>query len=340
MASLVGTYISHFYRSVSTESLPLPSLNKVFFPPPPADPAAAAKFLPLMKHLREAKSPEQLIPLMLDSQERTLPINIAFTARELATLVKGASMTTPDPASSRFSRVHVLMAYIVFHYNRAVSAVHPGQDLVDTVVNTLDYRGNPKFAPPAMFGNAAITLTCPSFTLPLEPDPMTAGPREHTIHFFRCLATIASSIRAGSTQARDPEFLEPYLAFHNDLCRKAYQEGLYQHLLPANDREMTFNSSHQVNWRKAGDLFDAGSEYADAKYTRFHSSAVIERYVRIFNGNPVWRDGKNGSKGEWDFTYDGGVEIAFRLDKSIAGVFESAVRRDLGSGFGVAAAAL
>ena len=315
-------------------------MNKVFFSPPPSDPAAAAKFLPLMKHLRDAKSPEELIPLMLESQERTAPINLTFTAKELATLAKGASMATPDPALSRFSRIHVLMAYIVLHHNRAVSLVHPGHELVDTVVNTLDYRGNPKFASPAMFGNAAITLTCPSFTLPPEPEPVTTGPREQTLHFFRCLATIASSIRAGSMMARDPEFLEPYLAFHNDLCRKAYQEGSYQYLLPANEREMTFNSSHQINWRKAGDLFDADSEYADAKYTRFHSSAVIERYVRIFNANPVWKEGKDAEKGEWDFKFDGGVEVAFRLDKSIASVFEAAVKRDLDAGFGIAAAAL
>lgn len=331
MASLVGTYISTFYRGDSVEHLPLPSMEKVFFPPPPSDPAMAAKFLPLMKHLRDARSPEELIPLMLESQERTVPINLPFSASQIQRLAKRASMATADPAMSRLSKVHVLMAYIVLQYNRAVREVRPGHELVDTVVNTLDYRGNPQFAPVAMFGNAAITLTCPSFTLPSLPE--NAGPREQTIRFYRCLAVIASSIRAGSLQARNPEFLEPYLAFHNDLCRTAYQQGFYQYLLPANDREMTFNSSHQVDWRRAGDFFTKDSEFADSKYTRFHSSAVIERYVRIFPANPIWKEGKDRHTGEWDLTYDGGLEVAFRLDRSIAASFQEAVRRDLELGF-------
>jgi len=49
------TYVAHFYRRASVEHLPKPNFTKVFFPPPPSDPEMAEKFLPLMKHLRDAK---------------------------------------------------------------------------------------------------------------------------------------------------------------------------------------------------------------------------------------------------------------------------------------------
>lgn len=337
-ANLFLTYIAHFYRRASTSSLPLPAITKVFFPPPPSDQALADKILPLMKHLRDAKVPEELIPALMESEERTLPVHISFTPEQMQLLTKRATSGMPDPKVARLSKVDVVIAYLVLHYNRVLAEVHPEQQQVDTIVNTLDYRGNPAFAPTAMFGNCAITLTCPPFTLP--PLPPNAGARDKELHFDRCLATIASSIRAGTVQSRNPKFLEPYLHWHNELCRRCYQEGKFQYILPVTDREITFNSSHAVNWRKAADFYESGSEWAEAKYTRFHSSSFIERYIRVFPTNPVWvpEKGAPGAKGiergKWDHSLDNGVEAAFRLDKTIADTFQTRIKQELQQGIG------
>ncbi|CAL1709917.1 unnamed protein product [Somion occarium] len=336
--NLFMRYLAHFYRGESTSSLPLPAITKVFLPPPPSDPALADKILPLMKHLRDAKPLEELVPALMASETRTVPVYISFTAEQLQLLAKRAVSAMPDSKTGRLGKVDVAIAYLVLHYNRVLGEVHPEQEKVDTIVNTIDYRGNPAFAPTAMFGNCAITLTCPSFTLP--PLPPNAGPRDKELHFDRCLATIASSIRAGTNQSRDPKFLAPYLQWHSELCRRCYQEGKYQYILPITDREITFNSSHAVNWRKCGDFYESGSEWADTKYTRFHTSSVIERYIRIFPANPAWigENGAHGAKGvgegKWDHSLDGGIEAAFRLDKSIADTFQARIKQELQQGVG------
>ncbi|CAL1696234.1 unnamed protein product [Somion occarium] len=331
IGNLFTTYIAHFYRGANISNLPIPSYTKVFLPPPPADPAIAEKFLPLMKHLRDAKSPEELIPLILQSEERTTPVHISFTSAQIQTLTKRATAGVPGSAVAKLSRVDVLVAYLILQHNQVVSELHPDQELIDTVVNTIDYRGNPAFAPPVMFGNAAITLTCPSFSLPSLPP--NAGPRDHELHFDRCLAAIALSIRAGTLQARNPEFLGTYLSFHNALCRKCYQEGLYQNLLPASDREITFNSSHLVDWRKGGDLFDPDSEFAGIRYIQFHSSALFERYIRVFRTNPAYIVADDGTGGYWDMSLNDGLEAAFRLDSSIAERFVARTKEDTKRGF-------
>ena len=71
-----------------------------------------------------------------------------------------------------------------------------------------------------------------------------------------------------------------------------------------------------------------------------HDMLSYSRHYSARDSCLVWKEGKDAEKGEWDFKFDGGVEVAFRLDKSIASVFEAAVKRDLDAGFGIAAAAL
>jgi len=223
--------------------------------------------------------------------------------------------------------------------NEVTADVHPHQTPIDTVVNTIDYRGNPKFAPAAMLGNVAITLTSPPFTLPFLSK--TAGPREHRQHFSRSLYAIASSIRQGTDQSRDPKFLEPYLQFHSNLCKRCYQENLFQCILPASEREVTFNSSHALNWRKAADFYEPGSEYAEGRYTTFHTSLLVEKYIRLFPTNPVFVPDPTGkSRGSWDTSLDGGLEAAFRLDKSVADMFERRVKQSMEEWLGKTAATL
>ncbi|TDL16837.1 hypothetical protein BD410DRAFT_794940 [Rickenella mellea] len=333
MGNLFMTYIAYYYRGADISSLPRPSFKKIFFPSPPTDSASREKFLPLMKHIRDAKPIEELFPAIMESQERTQPLNLVFSTKHMQALVKKAIAGAPDPSKAKFSKIDVLVAYLVFVYNEVLREVNPDAESIDTIVNTLDYRGYPELAPTAMFGNAAITFTSPSFTAPQRPG-MNAGPRECEQYFERNLASIAQSIRAGAVQARNPAFLEQYLLFHNDLCRKCYQQGLYQNLLPATPREITFNSSYVVNWRKAADFFEPESEYADARMTTFHTNAILERYIRIFPANPRRAYKDEGNVHEWDWTYDGGAEAAFRLDNSLCDLYEAKVKQDVENGFG------
>ncbi|TDL16836.1 hypothetical protein BD410DRAFT_794938 [Rickenella mellea] len=326
-------YISHFYRGVDISSLPRPSFKKVFFPAPPSDASSAENLLPLMKHIRDAKPIEELIPAMMHSQATTTPLNIVFSLPQMETLVKRAIAGTPDPSLAAFSKIDVLVGYLVFVYNTVLAEVRPDSEAIDTVVNTIDYRGNPKFAPPASFGNCAITFTCPSFTPP-QPVPKAAGIHERQQYFERSLAAIAQSIRAGTVQVRNPAFLGQYLLFHNDLCRRCYQDGLYQYLLPATPREITFNSSYLLSWRKAADFYESGSKYADGRMTSFHTNAILERYIRIFPANPIPIFDKDGRLYDCDMTLDGGAEVAFSLDSSMADLFKGKVELDMKHGFG------
>lgn len=326
------TYTAYLYRGDSIASLPTPSMTKVYFQPPPSDPALADKFLPLMKHLRDAKTMDELIPALMQSEERTLPVHISFTVQQVKALMTRAVSAMSDP-STRLSKVDAVVAYLVLHYNQVLADLHPEQEQINTIVNTLDYRGNPRFAPTAMIGNCALTLTCPPFKLP-PPPPRSAGPRARERHFNESLAAICLSIKAGTNQARDPDFLEPYLQHHNELCRRAYQEGKYQYILPAGPNEITFNSSHAANWHGAADFFPQGSKWAKCKYTRFHTSAIIEKYIRIFNSNPVYVPEKDGKAAHWDFSLVGGIECAFRLDETVAKTFEERVKQDLNAGIG------
>ncbi|TDL21728.1 hypothetical protein BD410DRAFT_898794 [Rickenella mellea] len=331
--NLFMTYITYYYRGVDTSSLPRPSYKKIFLPFPPTDSVSRDKFLPLMKYIRDAKPMEELAAAIMESQKRTHPLNLYFSPKHIETLFKKAIAGSPDPSKAKFSKIDVLVAYLVFVYNAVLAEVNPDAEAIDTVVNTLGYRGNPALAPTAMFGNASIKFTSPSFTAPPCPGE-NAGPKEREQYFSRSLASIAQSIRAGAVQARTPAFLEQYLIFHNDLCRKCYQDDLYQNFLPA-PREFTFNSLHRMDWRRAGDFFEAGSKYADARMTTFHTNAIWERYVRIFPPNPTrgYKDDEGNAR-EWDWTYDGGAEAAFRLDKSLCYLYEAKVKHDMEDGFG------
>ena len=82
------------------------------------------------------------------------------------------------------------------------------------------------------------------------------------------------------------------------------------------------------------DFFPEGSKWAKCKYTRFHTSAIIEKYIRIFGSNPVLVPEKDGQPAHWDFSLVGGVECAFRLSESVAKTFEERVNRDLKAGVG------
>lgn len=334
IGNLFTTYIAHFYRGADISKLPPPVHDKIFLPAPPSDPEIAEKFLPLMKHLRDAKPPEEFIPAALQSIERTSPVHITFSPAQIQTLMKRASAGLPEHTESsmaKLSRPDVLVAYMILQHNTILSEIDPDRQPIDTVVSVIDYRGNPGLAPVAMFGNAALHHTSPSFELPLLPP--RAGPRNRELHFDRCLATIAMSIRAGTLQTRDREFLKTYLAFHNELCRMAYQRGLCQNLLPASDREVTFNSSHLIDWRRGGDFLQPGSPLAGTSYVRFHTNSIFERYIRIFQSNNRYVPGQGGVLGYWDTSLDGGLEAAFRIDTEVAEKLVSRIREDAKQGF-------
>ncbi|TDL15525.1 hypothetical protein BD410DRAFT_808852 [Rickenella mellea] len=326
-------YISHFYRGLDASSLPRPSFEKVFFPAPPSDTSAAKRFLPLMKHIRDAKPMQELVAATMQSQESTKPLNFVFSVPQMELLYKRAIAAAPEPSRAMFSKIDVLIAYLVFVYNTVLAEVHPDSEGIDTVVTTIEYRGNPSFAPTAMFGNAAITFTCPSFHAP-SPLSKDAGARQRLQYFGRSIVAIAHSIRAGIIQTRSPAFLGQYLLYHNELCRRSYQQGLYQYILPATPREITFNSSYKVPWRTAVDFYEPGSKHAGGRMTTFHTNAILERYIRIFPANPIPIFDKDGKLLNCDMSFDGGVEVAFRLDSSMADLFKGKVELDMTSGFG------
>ncbi len=317
------SYIAHIYRGADTSHLARPSFDKVFFPPPPPDPSIWNDIKPLLKHLDNALSPKEAFELYAQSLARTTPINISFTHKQLQALANRASETN---SGNQVSEVNALVSYIVHTYNATLAATYPEQELLDTIVNTINYR---EFASRGMIGNAAITIQCPSFTPTLMcRDSTTANLQKE---FEGSLTAIASSIQAGSRRMRNPAFLELYLRFHNELCRKCYKDYLVQNLFPATPREITFNSSYLLNWRKAADFFESPSDYAEARKTRFHTTVLMENYIRIFPTNPIPPDGRESS--EWDFSLDGGAEAAFLIKKELSTPFKEKIAKDIESSF-------
>ncbi|KAJ7122980.1 hypothetical protein C8R44DRAFT_785106 [Mycena epipterygia] len=323
------SHIANFYRK-SGDYLPVPNFQKVFFDPPPTDPAVAAKFHPLMKHLRDAKPMEEVAMAMMESQQRTSEINLRFSPRQLELLRTIAMEGATDRSQAKLSKIDILVSYLVYVYNHLQSRNNSGATPINTIVNVIDYRGNPAFAPAFMFGNAAITLTCPSF-FPIPPLGAHAGPRDKRRHLSQYLWNVSQSIRAGYKQVSDPQFLAQYLEFHNDLCAKAYEAERFQDLSHGDRGEITFNSAHVLNWRKAADFFPAGSPYSQGRRNRFHSSVLFEKYIRIFSANPIRKNGLGGL--EWDDSLEGGAETAFCLDRSIAEEFKRTVARDMMTDF-------
>lgn len=216
-----------------------------------------------------------------------------------------------------------MVAYLVLTYNETLQEVRPEGERIDTVVNTIDYRGNPAFAPVGMFGNAAITITSPPFTLPTFHG---LRPRIPQRHFDESLAVIALSIREGSRRLRDVSFLGLYLQFHNDLCQKCYKNNLFQDISPATPREITFNSAYSLDFRGTADFY--GDDSGRCRRVRFHTTALMENYIRIFPANPWVTD-----EGEWDWTFDGGAEASFLLDEGLILPFRMKVERDLENDF-------
>ena len=126
---------------------------------------------------------------------------------------------------------------------------------------------------------------------------------------------------------RDPAFLELYLRFHNELCRKCYKNSL--DLFPATPREITFNSSYLLNcqWCKAADFFESPSDYAEGRKTRFHATVLMENYIRIFPTNPT--PPNECENREWDLSLDSGAEAAFRIKKELATPFKEKIAKDI-----------
>lgn len=267
-----------------------------------------------------------MFELYTQSLARTTPINITLSPNQLQALADRASATK---SAKKVSRITAFVSYLVHTYNATVAEAYPEQELLDTVVNTIDYRGDPKFASRGMIGNAAITIQCPSFTP--TPVPREASAVTLQKDFEASLAAIASSIQTGNQRSRDPAFLDHYLRFHSALCRKCYKNHLLQNLFPASPREISFNSSYVLNWRKAGDLFESPSEYAEARKTRFHTTALMENYIRIFPTNPI-PPAEHGNP-DWDFELDGGAEAAFMIKKELATPFKEKIRKDMESNF-------
>lgn len=319
-------YLAHFYRGSDTGHLPSPSFQKPFFPPPPSDPASRDMHLPLMKHIRDAQSFEIFSMAIMESIQTSVPINITFHPKHLRTLVEKAVAGSPNPGSARISRTNAMFAYLIYAYNSVLAQIEPEREMIDTVVNTIDYRGSHPLTPPALFGNTAITMACPSFTLPDLLD--SASPHSHDRYFKQTLAIIAHSIDAGSARLADPTFLDAHLRFHHDLCNQTYQKNLFQNILPSTPREMTFNSCFSVNFRQGGDFDDRDPHNAGSARLRFHTVGIMENYVRIFGPNPTPR-----GDGKWDFELEGGAEAAFSIKKHLVEGFKSKVQRDMEQNF-------
>lgn len=295
---------------------------------PPEDPDIKSYFEGRMKHIRDAKPIEVIATELARSHEMTTAVNLIFSSADLRALL--ANARRGQQSGTKFSQVDAFMAYIVAAYNRALWGLGRKAEAVTAAVDTIDYRGHSHLAPPAMFGNAAITLTCPQ--IPPSADYSTGH------NFGASVALVAQTIREARLQAKDPSFLTPYLQFHNHLCDNCYQNYLFQYLLPATPHEMTFNSSHAANWHKAADFFERGSSLGDARRTRFHTTFLLEKYVRIFGANAMRVSGSEQI--EWDDDRSGGVEAAFRVEKCIAERFMEKINLDIANGFRWPAAAL
>jgi hypothetical protein len=281
--------LSRLYQQMKP-SEPLPIFERRLWRQDEADPT----LLPIMKHLRDAKPFEEMWKKFMIDQELYDQVNLHFSGEQLAKLrvLTGKNDLTIHDA---------LIAYIILTLNTHCYRNDVERRILRT--NTaINFRGvSDSIAPCGQVANAMFMMLSDNFANPYS------------------LSNIAQTIRRSIIKARDPTFLERWLATADDLMRKMMCNNRLADLgfVP---NEIIVNSNLRYDW---ANLVDFG--YTDK--CRFHTGWSGALYLRIFRLNPMC-DGE-----QWLSRDRNGAEVVFRIEKELKENFVNTIKRDFDENF-------
>ncbi len=281
--------LSRFYQNLESVE-PLPVFERRLWRADEAD----KSLLPIMKHLSHAGPLQKMFQLFSSWQDTHDQLTLSFSGDQLAKLRElagGNNVTIQDSLS----------AYLIFTLNTHCY-LNDDQHRILRANTVVNFRGvSDSIAPVGHVSNAIFMMLSDDFYDPLS------------------LSSIAKTIRRSIIRARDPKFLEPWLATADGLMRKIARENLLANWgqFP---NEVIINSNLRYDWVS---LVDFG--YTDK--CRLYTAWTGPLYFRVFRLNPV-HDGTQWLPRDRD-----GAEVAFLIEKNMKQRFISACQKDIEENF-------
>ncbi|UJR22963.1 hypothetical protein I4U23_025990 [Adineta vaga] len=271
--------------------LPKPHFERRLWKQDEADPS----LLPMMKHLRDAKSFDEMWKKFMIDQEAYKQVNLCFSSEQLKILHdlinENLQVTLHD----------ALIAYIILTLN-TYCYNDDDQHRILRTKTSINFRGvSDTIAPKNQIANSVLIMLSENFE-----DPYS-------------MSSIAKTIRQSILKSRDQTFLERWLATADTAMRKMTQEN---HLADLGfvSNEIIVNSNFRYDWASSVDF-----GYTDQ--CRFYTGWSGAFYLRIFRLNPMF------DENTWLPKDRDGAEVIFRIDKDLKEKFVNVIKQDMEDNF-------
>ncbi|KAH9951482.1 hypothetical protein B0H21DRAFT_285088 [Amylocystis lapponica] len=275
---------------------PLPTFSKYYPSPPPAQ--LVENFKPMMPHLVHTYPLSQIGAQYAKMHHNLGRIDIRVNKDKLRRLRSRVLDKSPaDDPADRVSTQDCLTAYIATVLDRCLDTP------IRTVTNAASYRD--VFAPfidRDTLGNAIYVTRCSIESRECSPS----------------LCEIAMALRQTLKQYRDPAFVEGWISVASLLMLSAANDdrGLFFASPPGS---MSINAQAALDWHAA--------HFGFRGKTRFFTSGVNDRYLRVFRSNPV-----QSANGSWvDHGSDEMLDICFAVPSQFQVRVTEMIANEIGS---------
>lgn len=275
---------SRFYQGLPSLE-PMPVFERRLWHEKEIDPT----YLPMMKHLTESLTIEDILERSQEEKLTHEQINLHFHDEDLLQLrqlVNESTLTIHD----------LLISYIIITLNRF--CLETNEDLIQHTNIIINYRGvSDSIAPTNLIANCTLRMISEDFI-----DPYS-------------LSSVARSIRQSIIRSRDPIFLQELLPTADHLMRQLASENRQvnvDHFLHG----IVINSNYRFDW---SELVNLGF----VNQCRFYTDGSAPLFLRVFRLNPIF-DGKKYLQRDQI-----GAEVAFRIKKTMKETFLHAYQKDI-----------
>ncbi|OJT14189.1 hypothetical protein TRAPUB_9300 [Trametes pubescens] len=291
--------LSERYQDHDVVQLPAPTFSKRSFHNP--TPTLKDQYSLLMPHLTNTCPTSELGQRYASMNEDTSWVSFKICGDRLRRL-KEYTMLAMEDTSAVLSAQDVLTAYIVNVLNR-----HLGEPITH-ITNAASYRNVPAVVDsPNVAGNAI-------YIIPTTLETASAS-----------LLDTALAIRKTISRCRTPVFVEEYMAVASALMLSAVN-GDRAWLFKAEPGKLSVNSNaayassswpkydshhmlcyYRINWRSA--------HFGYPHATRFHTSGLNDRYLRVFSSNPA--STAANSLSDYNVTDDDSLDVFFAIARDL-----------------------
>jgi len=274
--------VSQFYCN-DVPGHPIPSYDN-YFHAPPCLPRSLAQDIAraYAPHLLKTYSPKDFLSLCERSFTTTTRIDVHFSLAELTRLKSHASRE----AGRTVSKQDALAAYLITAINR----VRGPQ--IQQVINLVDYRGDGStpdgYKVPDATSSGSALLHVFSDTIPAE-DSCDIG---------KVARLVGDTVR----QVKDAEFVRQVVATTTAIMGEVFG---------ANRQAWWGAGEHSVVLNNCYKLHSPSNHFGFRGQARFYVNGSMERYLRIWAGNP-----KRLSDGSWK-SNEGSADVSFRLEHEL-----------------------